>query len=387
MSDIDVTFGAPGAANAARDADRFAASTTKGSIAAQKNVGATKAQAAGLRESTIAARAATVAQGHLSAATEEATRKQIKWGAGAKLAGVGRAFKGAGFLGSLGETMGVSGGGVAGMIAAVAAFELLTHALNSEISELKSAAEATAQFAEAIKSAKKTQEESGAKGASEFGPILRQLIARGGGMTSLASNFSSRGYGMKDAGQAVMNAQDMFPQSFREALEEANDAARVTGETLTQSIDKMRGMPASAFNVPGLAGSSAVGQRLGHAISMSDYFGMAERQEGNKTIGHLDKFDRAKAGLDFQNIKDIPHGVAGANASLVDAQNPMLAEMRKIAENTAKAAAVAEASKGTMERFLEYWVTGNSHQEAFGTTFTRTMTESIGIMAPSGGNP
>lgn len=350
MADIDVTFGAPGAANAARDADRFAASTAKGGAAAQRASATGKAHSATLRESAIAARSAAAAQEELGRATDRAASKGLRWSQIARSAGVGRAFRSASAVGGALESVGIAGaagGGVA--LAVVGAFELLKHAIMSQVEAYDLAKKGIAELVESQRKAKEALGESGMKGAA-FESQARRMVATGGTSTiDMAIDYAGQ-HGLKESMEAATKAFDMFGPNAGLSLQQAHLASSVTGDSLSKSVEAQRGMGAGAFSHGNLVAQSVAGMSLGHALNPGELDGMLARVNASTAIGHMSSINSMSNMKDIADLSRLPQGADLAAKQLSDYMNPQAAENRK---NQKKAADEAEASHGVLDEILE----------------------------------
>ena len=344
MADIDVMF-ATNAGTTASQIDRAAASTTKAAAAAKGHTSATNQEAVALKRAAVAAKEKALADTQSAqAATRSAAAQRATLGKGAAFLGAGRAFGGA-------QAVMGAGAGIGSLVAATAAMTgvgfaigALTTIVGSWLSSSKESAERMAELSKTLSDVKDRNAQMGIGAAEKLGPNMTALNSIGGNARDLASEFG-RDFGFADASKAVLLAIKQFPNDIELALKEANDASRITGLSLSESMAALKGMPSSSLG-QGLAAGGAVGQFFGSAQSMDQVRAMRDRSDNDPESLDIRRLMKVGGRMDEFAIDNISGGVQMAIKNMVDsttaqvdAQNELNAAIR---ENTRAQEAAAK---------------------------------------------
>lgn len=351
MADIDVTF-ATNAGAAAKQIDGAAVATTKAGAAASSHTKAVLSEASAMAKATAAANAQAMAEKKLAieAAKAEAARRQTNAKAGAFL-GVGRSMGGAQAV--LGDDAGTAAlvGATVAMSGIMIAVELLSKAVETWWNKSEENTKHLAELNKTLEAATVAKGDRGIAAAGAFGGQIRGLAAMGGDGRELADKYTG-GFGFGDAGTAVLKAASMFPDNYAAVLEEANDAAKIAGTTLTAMVENFKGMPGKTFDNYGMAGSYGVGIATGRAVSKDSYLDMAGRVESNQDVGNLDRISAAHGAMDMLGIRDMTQGSIKAMSDLEEATNAQVEAAKKVTE------AFNEATEAAKES-ADFWSKAN----------------------------
>ena len=330
MADIDVTFGAPGAANAARDADRFAASTAKGGAAAQRASVTGKAHSATLRESSIAARAAARAQQELGEATDRHAKSQINLRQAFRLGGLGK-------LGRIGGALQGGGGATAAvglsLLAAHTAVNALVGALHRSIDAIKAEVEGRHALDEAIKSAREEIGHTGQKSADELGGTIKDVIGRFGPEGLESAQKLSEGSGMqpKDVMQAMLESDKLHPRNSMDWMKQVLDAARINGTSASEEMKKTGHYGDDVVNHGQDVTNALVGEHRGRVVDGDFQVNPAgERILRNQITQDIETHERYKAKIGWSGVDMIKNAPSATAMDLADAKDPVSAAIRKL---------------------------------------------------------
>lgn len=345
MADIDVTF-ATNAASAAKQIDGAAVSTTKAGAAANSHTKAVLSEASAMSKAAAAANAQAVAERKLAieSSKAEAVRRQTNAKAGAFL-GVGRSMGGAQALLGVGASTAALVGATAAMSGIMIAVELLSKGVEKWWNAGEENNKRLVELNKTLESATAAKGDRGVAAAGAFGPQIRGLAAMGGDGRELADKYTG-GFGFADAGSAVLKASSMFPDNYASVLEEANDAAKIAGTTLTAMVENFKGMTTGTFNNFGMAGAAGVGIATGRAVGQGQYLDMASRVESSQDVGNLDRISAAHGQMDLLGISDMSQGSIKAFSDLEEATNAQIEAAKKVTEAFNE---TVEAAKKTSE--------------------------------------
>lgn len=347
MADIDVTF-ATNAGTAATQIDHAAASTTKAAQAAGINTKATQQESLALKGAAAAAREKALAERQNEIATNKAaaaTRQMnARAGRGAGVLGGGRAFGAASSLMGMGASTGALVGATVAFAGVGIAIGLLTEWIGKWLNESKENAKRLDDLGKGLDDAQ-SRRGSGALGAaSEFGGNIRMLTSLGGDKRDLANKYSSK-YGFADSSEAVIKATQLFPEKYKEVLQNANDAAQYTGQSLTHMVEIAKGMSNSVFDEFGQGAAAMAGRHLGRTVSPRDFVEGAERNEGSSEVDSLNRLAQIRSVTEHFNIAGMSWGVIEAEKKLTETVTEHIKAAAALTEEYNKQQAAIEASR------------------------------------------
>jgi len=356
VSDIPITF-STNAATTAAQVDKAAASTAKASAAQKAHTTVTNAESEALRRAAAAARekAAADKQAEL-AATKAAAADRARAGKAAAFLGVGRGFGGASAVLGAGAGIGSMVAATAAMTALGAGIGLLIGVIGKWIESATEGDKIVADLTKKLDDLKTRDADLGIQAAEKFGPSITALNSLGGDSRDLADEFSKR-FGFADASKAVLEARRLFPDNMEAALREANDASRITGAPLSESLSALKGMPVSMLG-EGRAAAGVVGQFFGHHIPFDQVTAMRDRSDEDPETLDIRRLQAVGGRLDQFGISNIEGGVQKAIADYIkltsergDAEKELTDEIRKQTEATEKLRAQMEGYNRLMNAY------------------------------------